>query len=279
MMSQHATAYFQSTDNLRIHTESWLPDGEMKAIVLLVHGIAEHIGRYKHVAEYFVEHGYGLFGLDHRTHGQSEGQPRVYITDFNQVVNDLKQYFDHMRQQYPDKRIFIYGHSMGSFIATLFTVRYQDQLAGFVSTGSPLTLDSQFPSIVATIGNFISAVAPQLPLIPLALGSISRDPAVITAYNADPLVLAGKVRARMAAGYNTALAPLRDQLPTLRLPMLVLHGGDDRLTPPAGSQLLYDKASSADKRLKIYPGLYHEIHNEPEQKAVLKDIVDWLNTH
>lgn len=270
---------FQSSDNLKIHTAHWLPSTEMKAVVLLVHGISEHIGRYGHVAEFFARHGYALYGLDHRTHGQSEGEPRVYIDDFNQVVTDLKQYFDLVKATHPGKRIFIYGHSMGSFIATLFTLRYQDQLAGFISTGSPLTVDTQFPAIIATIGSLISAIAPKLALIPLALDGISRDPAVVAAYNADPLVVTGRVRARMAVGYNRALAPAREQLPTLRLPLFILHGGDDKITPVTGSQLLYEKAASPDKTLKVYPGLYHEIHNEPEKVVVLTDMVDWLNSH
>ena len=278
-MTRHSTGSFQTADNLKIHTESWLPDGDSKAVVLLVHGIAEHIGRYRHVAEFFTQRGYALYGLDHRTHGQSEGDPRVYITDFNQVVADLKQYFDAVKSANPGKRIFIYGHSMGSFIATLFTLHYQDQLVGFISSGSPLMIDTQFPAIVASIGNLISALAPKLPLIPLELSTISRDPAVVAAYTSDPLVFAGRVRARMAAGYNNALSPVREQLPKLLLPLLILHGGDDKLALPAGSQLLYDQATSTDKTLKIYPGLYHEIHNEPEKEAVLTDMVAWLDSH
>ncbi len=204
-MTRPTTSSFQSSDNLKIHTASWLPDGDPKAIVLLVHGIAEHIGRYAHVAEFLTQQGYASYGLDHRTHGQSAGEPRVYITDFNQVVADLKQYFDAVKQANPGKRIFIYGHSMGSFIATLFTLHYQDELAGFVSSGSPLMVDKLFPPIVAQVGNIVSALIPTMRLIPLELSGISRDPAVIAAYNSDPFVYPGRVRARMAASYNNAL--------------------------------------------------------------------------
>lgn len=274
-MSTHTTSSFVSDDQLNIHTETWLPDGDLRAVVLLVHGIGEHIGRYRHVAERLVEHGYGVFGLDHRTHGQSEGEPRVYIPDFDRVVDDLKRYCDGI--QLP--RVFIYGHSMGSFIATLFTLRYQGQLAGFISTGSPLLIDKSYPRVVVTLGNVVSALAPKLPLIPLALNSISRDPAVVAAYHADSLVFTGRVRARMASGYNNALAPVRGQLNRLHLPLLVLHGGADTITPHSGSELLYASAASPDKTLKIYPGLYHEIHNEPEKEAVLTDIVTWLDSH
>lgn len=278
-MVQHTIGYFQTADalHLRIHTESWMPDDDLKAAILLVHGIGEHIGRYTHVAEYLAEKSYAVFGLDHRTHGRSEGQPRVYMPDFDPVVNDLKQYFDHIRSAHPDKRIFIYGHSLGSFLATLFTLRYQDQLAGFVSSGSPLLIDSLFSSLVKTTGNLLAAVAPKLPLIPLELKGISRDPAVIAAYNADSLVHRLPVRVGMAVGYNNAISSIREQVATLRLPLLVLHGGDDPITPVSGSQWLFEKAASADKTLKIYPGLYHEIHNEPEKAAVLADIAGWLD--
>jgi alpha-beta hydrolase superfamily lysophospholipase len=120
---------------------------------------------------------------------------------------------------------------------------------------------------------------PMLPLIALKLDAISRDPAVVAAYKADPLVYTGRVRVGMAVAYNNALATLREDLPKLRLPLLIMHGGDDKVVPLSGSKLLYEKASSPDKTLKIYPGLYHEIHNEPEQKTVLADVTVWLDSH
>lgn len=268
---------FQSADGLHIHTESWLPIGDTKAIVVIVHGISEHIGRYRHVANGLKQQGYAVYGLDHRTHGKSEGEPRVYITDFDQVVTDLKKFVDTIHQ--PNKKIFIYGHSMGSFISLNYLLKYQHELAGFISSGCPIQIDTQFSPLIAQIGNFLNAFAPTLPLIPLELDAISRDPAVVAAYKADPLVHANRVRVRMAVGYNNALKPLRQRLPELRLPMLILHGGGDKTAPVSGSQLLYEKASSIDKILKIYPGLYHEIHNEPEQNIVLGDIGSWLNEH
>ena len=276
-MNQPMQTGFQSVDGLHIHTESWLPAGDPKAVVVIVHGISEHIGRYRHVANYLTQQGYAVYGLDHRTHGKSGGQPRVYITDFGQVVADLKKYIDTIHQ--PGKKLFLYGHSMGSFISLNYLLQYQLGLAGFISSGCPIMIDTQFPPLVAQIGNLLNAFVPTLPLIPLELDAISREPAVVAAYKADPLVHATRVRVRMAMGYNNALKPLRQRLSELRLPMLILHGGDDKLAPVSGSQLLYEKASSADKTLKIYPGLYHEIHNEPEQNLVFGDIGAWLNEH
>lgn len=278
-MTQHTTGTLQTPDGITLHTESWLPDGPPKAAVLIVHGLAEHIGRYAHVAEYLVARGYAVYGLDHRTHGRSGGEPRVYITDFGRVLDDLKQYFDQVQAAQPGRKIFIYGHSMGSFLATAFTVRYQSEIAGLISSGSPLHIEDTVPASIIQISNLLKVVAPRLKLVKLDLNSVSRDPAVIAAYNADPLVVNQPVRLGMAAGYQTAVAQLKQNLSQLRLPLLLLHGGADRITPASGSEQLYQAAQSSDKTLKIYPGLYHEIHNEPEQNTVFADIVTWLDDH
>lgn len=278
-MTQHTTGTLQTPDGITLHTESWLPDGPPKAAVLIVHGLAEHIGRYAHVAEYLVARGYAVYGLDHRTHGRSGGEPRVYITDFGRVLDDLKQYFDQVQAAQPGRKIFIYGHSMGSFLATAFTVRYQSEIAGLISSGSPLHIEDTVPTSIIQISNLLKVVAPRLKLVKLDLNSVSRDPAVIAAYNADPLVVNQPVRLGMAAGYQTAVAQLKQNLSQLRLPLLLLHGGADRITPASGSEQLYQAAQSSDKTLKIYPGLYHEIHNEPEQNTVFADIVTWLDGH
>ncbi|MCB9450270.1 MAG: lysophospholipase [Anaerolineaceae bacterium] len=276
---QHTTGSFHSSDGLNIHTEAWQPDGQPKAVILFLHGIAEHIGRYQHVAAHLVNAGYAFYGLDHRAHGQSDGQPRAYIPDFEPVIADAKQVFDQIKAENPGQKIFLYGHSMGSFLATKFVLAYQDDLAGFISSGSPLLLDTIVPKIMVTIGNILNSIAPTMPLIELDLNGISRDPAVVAAYNADPLVSAGKVRVRMGVGYNRAIGPLRAKLPTIRLPLLVMHGEADPTTPKSGSELLYNQASSPDKTLKLYAGLYHEIHNEPEKATVLADITAWLDAH
>jgi len=274
----YTTASFQTSDGLTIHTEAWLPDGDPKAVALIVHGYAEHIRRYAHVPDLLVRHGYAVYGLDHRGHGRSGGL-RVHFDSFDQPVDDLKTYFDQVRLAQPDKRIFIYGHSMGSFIATQFVLRYQDELAGFISSGSPLTVDTTVPRLMVIVGNLLNSLAPNLPLIKLDLNAISRDPAVVAAYNSDPLVYQSPVRVRVAVSYNQALSGVRANLSQIRLPLLIVHGGADRLCPPSGSELMFREAASADKTLKIYPGLYHEVHNEPEKDTVLADLVAWLDGH
>ncbi len=266
-------------DGIRLHTVSWLPAGDPRAAVLLVHGIAEHSGRYAHVAAHLNAQGYAVYSFDHRAHGQSSGEPRSFIADFDLPVADTRLVFEALQAQQPGKKLFIYGHSMGSFVTLLFAMRYQAELAGVISSGCPLTIDTTVPAAVVMIGNILNSILPMLPLVKLELAAISRDPAVVTAYNNDPLVVQTPVRVRMATSYNQALKALRPALGQLRVPLLLLHGEADRIAPVSGSQLVYDQAGAGDKTLKRYPGLYHEIHNEPEKAQVLADITDWLNAH
>ena len=276
-MMEPVTGSFQNADSLNIHTIQWLPTASPKAIIVIVHGIAEHSGRYRHVAEYLAENGYAVYSLDHRGHGRSGGQPRSYFDSFDQPVADLKQYVDAIAQEHPGAKIFLYGHSMGAFISLNFAMRYQDRLAGLITSGSPLTIDTTVPRFMMAIGNILVRIAPRLPLIKLDLQAISRDQAVIDAYNADPLIDQTPVRVRMAVSYNNALKRLRASLSELTLPLLLLHGSADTLAPVSGSEIIYEKAGSTDKTLKIYEGLYHEVHNESEQAAVLQNAVHWLD--
>src|SRR5258707_1544509 len=115
----YKTSSFKTSDGLNIYTEAWLPDGSIKAVVLIVHGVPEHSERYEHVAAKMNANGYAAYGLDHRGHGKSDGL-RAYFDDFDQPVNDLKQYFDIVKSEQPGKQIFIYGHSLGSLISLVF---------------------------------------------------------------------------------------------------------------------------------------------------------------
>lgn len=268
---------FTAADGTPIYAEAYLPQGDVRAVIVLVHGLAEHSGRYQHVFKLFTEKGYAVYTLDHRTHGRSGGEPRVYIPDFSVVVEDLRLLVEKAKAAHPGKKLFIYGHSMGSFISLLYLLKYQKDAAGLIATGCPLTADTTVPSYMVTVGNLLNVIVPKMPLIKIALDTVSRDPAVVKAYMEDPYVHAQPVRVRMAVGYNNALRPLRERLHEFTLPMLILHGEADQIAPKSGSELLHSKAASTDKTLKIYPGLYHEIHNEPEQAQVFADMLTWLD--
>ncbi len=268
-----------SRDGLRLRTLSWRPSGEIRGVVMLVHGFGEHAGRYAGVATALGSAGFAAHALDHRTHGASAGEPRVYLTDAEVVADDLALLWARVRASHPAEPLFLYGHSMGAYFALHFALRQPAGLAGIVTSGAPLSMDREIPAALLLLARAVAFVAPTLPLVPLDLAAISRDAAVVAAYRADALVHAGRIRARMAAQIGTTLTALRARLPELRVPLLILHGGADRVVPPAGSRFLHAHVGSADKTLRVYDGLFHEIHNEPEREQVLADVTAWLRAH
>jgi len=274
---QHQTATFPGLHGFSIFTQQWLPDSAPRAIVLLAHGIAEHSGRYTHVAEAFTARGYALCALDHRGHGKSDG-PRMHTDQFADYVTDLHTCFERIRAEYPNLPIFSYGHSMGSLISLLFALRYQDQLAGLITTGTALIPAGATPQ-AARMLKTISRVSGKLRLVPSVAQNISRDPAVVERYLNDPLVTTGKLPVGAVVRLIGAAEQVTEQFPALRLPYLALHGGADLITLPDAIPLIRERAGSSDLTTKIYDKAYHEIHNEPEQAQVFADMLIWLDAH
>ncbi len=277
-MTKSQETPLRTPDNLKLHTVAWLPEGTPKAIVLLAHGIGEHSGRYLHVAEYLNRGGYAFYALDHRGHGRSEG-PRAYFDSFDQPVNDLKQYFDVIRQQHPQQRIFLYGHSMGSLISLIFTLRYQNELAGLMITGNPLAVESTSSPLLVAAGGLVQRFLPRAPLPAIPNTYLSHDQAIVSGYTTDPLNYAGPVYARMGHHIVQESRKVRTRLAELTLPILIMHGLGDRICPPAASEWVYEAVRSTDKTLKQYPDLYHEIHNELDKEPVLAALLQWLDAH
>ena len=272
---QETTVTIQTTDGIEIHTVAWLPDTAPRAVIMIAHGIGEHSGRYRHVAAYLVEQGYAVHALDHRGHGKSGGE-RVYFESFDVAVNDLKQVIDTVKAQHTGLPMILMGHSMGSLITLLFALKYQSDLAGVISSGTPLTLETTVPSFVASLLRMLERIMPRAKFIAVDPNDLSHDPQVIADYKADPLTSNDRINLRMVAGLVNNAQHVRDNLHTLTLPLLILHGEADALAPKTGSDLLYAQAASTDKTLKIYPNLYHETLNEPEKQTVLDDIGAWL---
>jgi alpha-beta hydrolase superfamily lysophospholipase len=274
---QHVAGSFTGLNDVPIFTQSWLPDDPPRAVVILAHGIGEHSGRFAHVAAYLTAHGYALYALDHRGHGRSGGE-RMQVRSFDEYVADLRTYFEQVRAAQPDLLIFLYGHSMGSVIALLFAFRYQDDLAGLITTGTALKPLRISPALVPLIKT-VTALAPNVRLVPIDPRSVSRDPAVVQAYRDDPLVFHGRISVIMVRAFARAVQTCLASLPDLRLPYLVLHGGADPLAHVSATDIIRRSSGAPDTTIKIYDGLSHEIHNEPEQDQVLADVVAWLDAH
>ncbi|WP_162909552.1 alpha/beta hydrolase [Aggregatilinea lenta] len=274
---KHESGTFEGVGGQVIFTQHWLPDRAPRAVVMLAHGIAEHSGRYEHVARHLVEGRYAVYALDHRGHGKSEGE-RVMVGAFEDYVTDLRSYFEQVRATQPDLPVFLYGHSMGSLIALLFAAQYQDDLAGLITTGTALVLPGA-NRVMVTLVNLLDRAIPGVRLIPFDAEDVSRDPAVVSAYVNDPLVNRRRFKVHMIAELTGASLKARRALKSLRLPYLALHGGADRSCLPEGADIIRETCSTPDLTVKVYDGLYHEVHNEPEQVQVLDDIVRWLDAH
>jgi acylglycerol lipase len=253
----------------------WRPLDPPTALVVLVHGAGEHSERYEHVAERLVGDGYAVHALDHRGHGHSQG-PRALIDRVDHAVTDLDALVSAAVQHESAAAIpvVMVGHSMGAMIALRYALDHQHRLDGLALSGALASIEAS--AALRIVGRAISAVTPTLGLIRIDSSLISRDPAVVAAYRSDPLVHHGKLPARTAAEIADTVAAFPARLQEITLPTLIMYGTEDRLCPPAGSEMLGERIGAADKRVIPYQGLYHEIFNEPERDAVLSDLSGWL---
>ena len=274
----HAEGNFKTPNGTNIYYQNWQPEGEPKAILLIVHGLAEHCGRYMNIVNHFIPLGYAVYGLDHVGHGKSDGT-RVYVDRFSDFINPLKTYFDMIRGWHPGKPVFIVGHSMGGLIASVYLLEHQDELKGAVLSAPAAKISDTISPATITMGKLLSGILPKAGILALDASTVSKDPQVVSAYVNDPLVYTGKVTARLAAEMLSAMQRVTAEAKTIHIPVLLVQGSADKLVDPGGAKMIYETASATDKTIKVYEGLYHEVFNEPEREQVLKDVENWLAAH
>jgi alpha-beta hydrolase superfamily lysophospholipase len=275
---KHQEGFFKGVRDANIYYQSWLPESEPKAVLLIVHGLAEHSGRYGNVVNHFVPMGYAVYGNDHIGHGKSDGT-RGYIKRFDDYTNTLKVYFDMISRWQPDKPIFLVGHSLGALIGAVYLLDHQAELAGAVLSGALVKVPGNITPVTILLGKMLSALIPRFGMLVLDANGVSRDPAVVRAYVSDPLVYRGKTTARLSAEMLKAMQSVTGQANKIALPIMILQGGADKLVDPTGAQMLYDTVSSVDKEIRIYDGFYHEVYNDPGHDQVLRDVERWLEAH
>jgi len=277
MLAIPSEVTFNTADNFEIFEQTWSCK-EPKGVVLITHGIAEHSGRYAHVAQSLVEGGYTTVAFDLRGHGKSSGK-RNFVKSFQDYLNDLQEVLDRTQNTYPDLPLFLLGHSMGGGIVSLYTIERSPQVKGILLSGPSVKVSDDISPFLQKMSSFISAVLPKLPVLKLESDAISKDPAVREDYDTDPLNYRGAILARTGAELLRATKAISAHSNVIELPILIMHGSSDKLSDVSGSEMLYANVSSEDKTLKIYEGLYHEILNEPEQDEVKQDILAWLDAH
>ena len=246
-----------------------------KAVILLVHGMGEHCQRYDPLARALNKSAYVVCSMDLPHHGRSEGK-KGHIDSFEYFQQAVLGLYQRIKKEYPTCPIYILGHSMGGLITSRFLLDHQDKFSGVILSGAAIEFAARPPRWQVIIITLISKIMPKAALIPIESQLVSRDKSVVDAYDNDPLINHNKLSAKLLVEFITTMDTVKQGAKAINLPILIMHGDDDRIISSEGSQWLYDTVASNDKTLKRYNGLYHEIFNEPEAKDVYQEVIDWL---
>jgi alpha-beta hydrolase superfamily lysophospholipase len=267
---------FAGVGGVRIVYDVWTPDSTPRAVVVLSHGYAEYARRYDHVAQRFGQAGLATYALDHRGYGRSGGK-RARVADISEYTGDFRALVGIAAKEYPDLKRIVVGHSMGGAIVFAYGVDYPDDYQLMVLSGPAVSLKSVMPPPLPTAAKLLGRIVPGLPVIGVDSSLNSRDPAVVAAFDNDPLVYHGRAPAGLGRALLQVAETMQQRAPALTAPLLVVHGAEDKLIPPEGSRRLVASVGCSDVGLKVYPELYHEVFNEPEHDRVLDDVVSWID--
>ena len=266
--SGHLTA----RGGLKLFYRTWEPD-QPTGTVVLVHGMNEHIGRYEHVAQFFAGHGFAVYALDQRGFGQSEGD-RCYVDRFEDYLADLHQ-FVQTAQSY-GKPIMI-GHSMGGLIAFRYALAYPETLSSLVVSSPFFGVRVQASAVQKALAPLMSLMIPKLQLaVPFAPEAVCREPEIQQKYAADPLVWKKTTPRWFTETTRARLACHEGLTAGMKLPVLFLQAGEDKLVDPLATRAIYEQVPHNRKAFKLYPEMYHEIFNDPDRQVVFADILAWL---
>jgi len=265
---------WQTADNIKIYAQGWQPAGEIKGVVCLVHGIGEHSSRYAPLARTLNKAGYAMLGFDMRGHGKSEGV-RGDVPSYESYLNDIDHFLEEAKLCYPNKPFFLYGHSLGGNLVINFVLRRHPHINGVIATAPALRIPPPPPFkmfLARTMRNIWPSFKQKTDL-DMNLGS--RTPAAVKYYKTDPLSH-GLISVRMFFGFYEAGLWALEYASEFPLPLLLMHGSADGITVPVASEEFASKIKSGCT-FKLWPGLYHNLHDEPEKEEVFKFIISWLN--
>ena len=271
---RRSQTYFSAPDGERLFRRAWMPPTPRRALAI-VHGFAEHSGRYDHVGAWFAAREFAVHAYDQRGHGRSEGE-RGHVDAFSRLLDDLDSFLDVVRHEHPEQPLFLLGHSMGGLLTASLLAERKPDLVGAVVTGPPLALGPGTSRMKLRMARTLRRFAPRMKLgAGISASELSRDPEVVKAYEDDPLVFR-QATATFAAELLDAVARAAEAGRNVRAPMLLLHGEADRVCPPRGTRNFHGQLRGAGHRLRLYPRLRHEILNEPEQEQVFEDVLAWI---
>lgn len=266
---------FERIGRYRVFRRIWLPDTKPRARVVLVHGLAEHTGRYDPVAEFFAAHGCEVYGFDLPGHGRSSGR-RVCIRRFSEFIEVLDSCVRWVNRPSPALPLFLYAHSVGALVATTWLASSSIRPCGAVLSGPCVRIPQHVTPRTRALAMALSRILPWCGVSAVDAKGVSRDPLQVRKYVEDPLVVHKKTTARLAGELMTAIRRLTVTAPLITIPCLILQGGNDTIVDPDSARWLYNAVGSDDKHLEVFAGLHHEVHNEPEREAVLDHALRWM---
>ena len=267
-------SHFRGFDGLRLFRRAWLP-AEPRRSLVVVHGYAEHSGRYQGFGSWFAARGFAVHAYDHRGHGRSGGR-RCHVRDFQEYLNDLDCFLEMLRREHFQIPITIVGHSMGGLVTAAYLVGLRPTIHSAITSGAGLALGQGISRLRVGTVRVLRHLLPRLSLgSGLDPNGLSRDPEVVRCYIEDPLVFRSMTTS-LAAELLAAVSRTAARAAEVAVPLLMLHGEDDPLCPADGSRAFFDGVAITGSDLRIYPKLRHEIFNEPEREGVFGDILGWL---
>jgi alpha-beta hydrolase superfamily lysophospholipase len=271
---KHTEGTLTTQDGFTLYKQAWKPEGVMKAAVAIVHGFGEHSDRYMNAMNCFMPAGYTIYSFDLRGHGRSEGK-KGCMTCWDEYSNDVQLFITDVKQDCQGAPLFLWGHSLGGLIALDYAQRSPEGLRGVIATG-PLVGEIGVSPVMVTLSKVMSRIWPSFSMdIHLDASAVSRDQAVVEAYRSDPRVHS-IATARLGTEISATRSRVNQMAPQFTLPLLVMQGGDDRLTPADSTRAYFDKVASKDKRFILYPDAYHELHNDLIADQALTEMQHWM---
>ncbi|PPS04308.1 hypothetical protein GOBAR_AA16371 [Gossypium barbadense] len=271
---------FTSARGETLFTQSWTPVSVVvRGVVVLLHGLNEHSGRYSDFAKQLNANGFKVYGMDWIGHGGSDGL-HAYVHSLDHAVTDMKMFLEKVLAENPGLPCFCFGHSTGGAIVlkAVLDPKIEAQVSGIILTSPAVGIQPSHPIFVV----FAPVVSFLLPRYQVSVTNkknmpVCRDPEALVAKYSDPLVYTGPLRVRTGYEILRTTSYLQQNMNRLRVPLLVLHGTDDTVTDPQASQKLYEAAASTDKTIKLFEGLLHDLLFELERETIMDNIIQWLN--
>lgn len=267
---------FKGKNGLELYYQSWYPQASARAVLVIVHGHGGHTGILTRMVEYFVERNYIVYSYDLRGNGKSPGQ-RGHINSWTEFRADLKAFINLVNSKEPNRDLFMIGQSMGATIALDYILRELNQLKGLILLSPALEIGVSSWKLL--IGKIFSRILPNFALeTGLGFSAASRDPEVVASCEKDSL-RHSQGSARLAAELLNTIDWIKANAKEIEVPILILHGGADKVTLPQSSKDFFASLSLVDKERKEYPDSYHELHNDINYLEVLGDIENWIQRH